>query len=856
MWAQNFTAISSDESALGGASYLNEEIRIKGAQGSVQVLGGVGKVVFDLDYFTTPISNDGIGNPSNLYAEFYRYAQSYDAERTVLSDIKFTDNWYVTVGSKDVNAHGKTIFMRSGNAKGRVFKVKQVGLTANSLFFSNHLGSTNSSVAVAGSTLTGWTQQLTDPLGLYGGETWRVSGTHTTATVKYSNMIKMLVPVTIPSHIPDTAILKGVRVVVKYRTNTGNYAELSPDNLPIQDNLAYLSVTGGLTSSDIYSSNLARNGRWIDKTTLPPSSGTYTRNMTSDLIFGGAFDSAGFQELTAGQIRTNIANMAFFYSVKSTGNATYNGQTFYADVAMSGVELAFEWLPDLILTDIYGNVVHPEYEGIAINDQIQLGNYNAVEDVYRLLLTEAGFQENDPSKPFYFSLEESPRSLAPSVPPLRNYVSDNKTRLDILQDVSQNYALPDYKLYVDSNGIVRAELLSAKYGGDATILLPPNTSVDYNTDGSDINIITRVIVEGANASSVNVGLNVTKGGFSAVRAYKLNNYASSSSNSLDGRTLSQGDADTLLTEIFDSSSKTPIPPTGSGWLYDGQNKYYGTLWYRYGPRSQVKRWDFEDEALFALDIGRNGNGTAIEIDYMEVVSFNHFFSADNSIGQSLMVYSMTESDYEAEFKKKPPAAVSQADTSYFPPANANSWKLLVDEISVNETSKITSADFVDEKPIKARFFKFVVGQCQYRFPIINVDSNVATSINLANIKLYNSSTVRASAELGVDGEFADTVYKQMATRLRRRSEFLSGNVLLDTYDKVKDFALSELRERVIDYAPTSITTAYPNVQLYDVVYWTNPKTRESGKFLVEATAMGMRKPTQCQIHNYASTELI
>jgi hypothetical protein len=96
----------------------------------------------------------------------------------------------------------------------------------------------------------------------------------------------------------------------------------------------------------------------------------------------------------------------------------------------------------------------------------------------------------------------------------------------------------------------------------------------------------------------------------------------------------------------------------------------------------------------------------------------------------------------------------------------------------------------------------------------------------------------------------------MATRLRRRSEFLSGNVLLDTYDKVKDFALSELRERVIDYSPTAITTSYPSIQLYDVVYWTNPKTRVSGKYLVEATSLGMRKPTQCQIHNYASKELL
>jgi hypothetical protein len=854
MWAKDFRNISDSERTLG-ISYLGEEIRIKGAQGSVQVLGGEGKIMFDLDYFTTPIGNEGIGSPAILSAEFYRYAQSYDLAFTKLASIRFDTNWLVDLNTYDVNAHNKTVFMKSGNAKGKIFKVKHNHSLASTTFFST--GTTNSSVALAGSTLTGWTQQLTDPLGLYAGETWRVSGTLPTylATAKYSNYLKMKVPISIASSVPNSAVLKGIKIILRYRTDLGSATEPDINKLPLQDYAAYLSITGNLTSSDILSRNLAQKGRWIDKTTI--SGGGFTRDMSSTFYFGGSVDDIGMGTVTAGDIRTNLSNIAFFYALQATNNigAGSNGQSFFADVAVLGVEFTFDYLPEVTLTDVYGNMIHPEYEGIVVNDEIQIGNFNSVEDTYRKLLIEAGFQENDPSLPFYFTLEQCPPTLAPAVPPLRQAISDNKTRLELLQDIDQNYSLPDYKIYVDENGVVRGKLISQVYGQDATIILPPETSLDYNKDGSDVNVITRVIVEGANATSVNVALNTNYSGFSSVHAYKLDNYCTTSMTSLDGQVLSQASANTLLTRIFDNSAKTPIPP-GVAWNYEGINKYYGLIWNRYGRRELVKRWDFEDQALFALDIGRNGNGTSIEVDYMEITCFDHFFGADNKINQTILIYYMTEADYEAEFKKKAPSFVSQTDTTYFPPANANSWRLLVDEIEVTETTKITDSDFIDQKPVKARFFKFVCGQCQYQFPIINVDSNVTSRINFASIKIFNSSKIRASAELGVDGEFSDAKYKEIATRVRRRSEYLSGNTLLNSYDKAKDYALNELRDRIIDYSPVALTTIYPNVQLYDVVYWTNPQTKESAKYLVESVSSGMRKPCQLQLHNYNTNDVL
>ena len=854
IWAKDFRNLSDSERTLG-ISYLNEEIRIKGAQGSVQVLGGEGKIVFDLDYFTTPIGNDGIGSPAMLSAEFYRYAQSYDLAFTKLASIRYANNWLVDLNTYDVNAHNKTVFVKSGNAKGKIFKVKHNHSLASTTLFST--GTTNSSVAYAGSTLTGWTQQLTDPLGLYAGETWRVTGTLPTylATAKYSNYLKMKVPITIDSSIPNSAVVKGVKIIMRYRTDLGSATEADINKLPLQDYAAYLSITGNLTSSDLMSRNLAQKGKWVDKTTIP--SGGFTRNMSSTFTFGGSIDDIGMGTVTAGDIRTNAANMAFFYSLAATNNigAGSNGQSFFADVAMLGVEFTFDYLPEVTLTDVYGNMIHPEYEGLAVNDELQIGNYNSVEDVYRKLLIEAGFQENDPSLPFYFTLEQCPPSLAPAVPPLRQAISDNKTRMELLQDIDQNYSLPDYKLFIDQDGVVRGKLISQVYGQDATIILPPETSLDYNKDGSDVNVITRVIVEGANATSVNVALNVNYSGFSAVHAYKLDNYCTTSTTSLDGQTLTQSAANTLLAKIFDNSAKTPVPP-GTAWNYEGTNKYYGLIWNRYGKRELVKRWDFEDQALFALDIGRNGNGTSIEIDYMEITCFDHFFGADNKINQTILIYYMTEADYEAEFKKKAPSFVSQSDTTYFPRADANSWRLLVDEIEVNETTKISSSDFIEQKAVKARFLKFVCGQCQYQFPVINVDPNVNSRINFASIKVFNSNKIRASAELGVDGEFSDAKYKEIATRVRRRSEYLSGNTLLNTYDKAKDYALNELRDRIIDYSPVALTTIYPNVQLYDVVYWTNPQTKESAKYLVESVSCGMRKPCQLQLHNYNTNEVL
>lgn len=857
MWASNFSNLSAEESKLGGASYTNEQIRIKGTQGSVQVLGGAGSIVVDNDYLTAPISQDGLGNPGDVFAEFYRYAQSYDIETSSITNISFSNYWYTTVDSLDSNAHNKTVFVKSGNAKGKIFKVKQMGQSAANTKGARFRTPTNSNVALAGSVLAGWTYYApgADPLGLYSGYLWRCTGTMDATTVtKYSNYLKLGDFSSLLSAfdgVPDTALVKGFKIILNYRTNRGSYIELNPANLPIQDHAAYLSMTGGLATTDVYSRNLAGLGRWVDKTTYPPAQGTFTRDMTWDMQFGGELDTLGFENLTVAQLKTYLSTMAFYYSIKNPNtNATYNGNTFYADITFAGIDVTCEWLPNLTLTDTYGNTIHPEYEGLMAGDVLQLGNFNAVEDVYRMILLESGFQEADPNLPFYFQLDSCPRNLTPSCPPLRQKLSDNKSYLDVVQGVETDFAPPDYRLYVDENGVVRGKLIGFNYLQGSDIVIPPDATVDFNSDTSDVNIVTRVIVEGGNGVSTNIGLNNAVGGFSSVHAYKLNHYATTNAKELDGQTLTQSAANVILAQVFDGSAKTPVPPTGSDWLVDGTNKYYGLMLNRYGPRNSVKRWDFEDQDLCAVDIGRSGNGTAIDVDYMEIVGFDHFFGAEAKIQETIMIYYMTEDDYEAEFSKKAPGTPNQTDTSYFPPSNSVSWKLLVDEIAINNEVRISEADFATGASVKARFFKFRITQCQYRFPIVGVDTNVISRFNLASVRIYNSSKIMSAAELGVDGEFETIAYKQLGTRLRRRSEFLSGNVLLNSYEKTHDFALNELKERINDYTPLSIGTIYPNIQLYQAIYWTNPKTLARGKYLVMSVNAMLRGVNKLQLINY------
>lgn len=504
------------------------------------------------------------------------------------------------------------------------------------------------------------------------------------------------------------------------------------------------------------------------------------------------------------------------------------------------------------LIDANGLSISPLDEGIAEGDTIQLGDYNSVEDAIRKVLTKNGFQEFDSSLPFYFQLEPCPNQLAPSAPPLMYKVSDGTRWLQVIADIL-TYAPPDYRVYTDSNGVIRGQLVGL------SALAPPSHSLagvlDMNEDTTDYGITTRLICEGQGGQSVNVALALGFTGSAAVHAYQLTDYAN---NYLDltGRTLSQSDANDLLTLAFSNNPQAVVPP-GIGWDYGfpSENRHYGVLFEAFGTPAQVKRWQFEDLDICAVDIGRSANGSAILVDSLQLMWFDHFIEG-NRIAQSMLIYYMTEADYEREMSRAAPSTPSATDTTYFPPADSRCWELLVDEFSLqNGVNAIPFSEFIVQRPTSMRFVKFVCGQCQFRLQMQTgqYNTDVVARVGLADVQIYNSLIIQATGEIGVTPGFNSGDYKALATRVRRRSDYISNLVFLNTYDTVSEYAQTQLQERYIDFTPVTTTVFNPTVDTGEVVTLKDPESQTSRNYLVTACTHMSDGTSILQLLNYDLT---
>jgi hypothetical protein len=566
--------------------------------------------------------------------------------------------------------------------------------------------------------------------------------------------------------------------------------------------------------------------------------------------YGGDGQTLG-TNWTWGDIKDHLTDMSVQFSV-TIGRSRYAYYTAVAEVYKVVVELTVEDAGVVTLHDIHGYPVHPEFEGLEVGDTVQIGDYNAVDDAIRKAAYRCGFQENDPTKPFYFELDPCPSDLAPSVPPIRPKIGDQTHWGELVGEILQ-YAPPNYRLAVNNEGVLRGKLVGFLAGA-----VPNHTLIgrlDLNEDHGDYGIATRLIIEGEASDSFNIGLNVAFGGTSAVKAYVLKGYADPNrrpdAESSLGIDLSQDEADAIWQKVFNGNPKTPVP---SGGVADSQwATRYGVILAKEGSPKDVKRWFYEDTPLCAIDIGRSSTGTPIEIEALEFTWMNHYLEG-NTITQSMIVHYMTEAAYEAEFGVALDASPNQDDMSYFPPADSHAWKLLVDEFALQEGNTIIEAsDFEGGLPVGVRFLKLTCGQAHYRFPVVEPsagDHDAAIRVTLAECKIWTSRRIIATAELGVSGIFGTGDYKELATRLRRRTDYLEKNLYLNDYDKAKAFAIAELQERYVDFTPIAVTCFAPTVQVGDIIYLVHPETRRGNTYLVVATSHDMTGIGKFQVLNY------
>lgn len=842
IWVTDFLNVDATDETNGGISDPKEVIRIKGSDGAVRVLGGEGAITIDNTYRLDKVSENGLGNPGTVLAELYRYATVEDKVITTVSSITAVRNkWQVDLTKPGQLIDGKSFFVKSGTAKGKLWKLIAIGY-----------GRTLPATAVVGAS-TVLTNQGSQSLQWtlsndFGGAPAPPNGTHsiqaTFGTIGSGQVFQwqyatIPLTVTVPTsadHWSDDAVVTGITVNVTRRTRTAN------------GGTSFGTVTDGgmlISLNGINTAVSTHTGAW--STGRQSSIGTWEL-FWENAQYGGEGQTLG-TSWTWGQIKDQLTQASFLYAVNIADAYGYVATVAeFCDVTIS---LSIADGGVVTLHDIHGYPVNPEYEGLAIGDLVQVGDYNAVEDAVRKALYRGGFQENDSTLPFYFELDACPTNLAPSVPPARPQLSDQTPWLDIIVEMLQ-YAPPNYRVSVNTDGTLKGKLVGFIDGAAPTHTLVGK--VDINEDHGDYGVTTRVIIEGEASDSFNIALNVDAGGTSAVRAYTLNNYVDPTKqpevdNSL-GITVTQDAANLKWQQVFNGNPKTPVPSTLSSNKW---NNRYGVILAQEGLPKDVKRWTFEDLPLCVIDIGRSASGTPIEVEAMEFTWFNHYLDG-NTINQSLIVHYMTEAAYEAEFGVSISDTPNQDDMGYMPPATANSWQLLLDEFSLSEgNTTLEVSDFEGGLPVKARFFKFTCGQAHYRFPVTDVtggDIDAAVRVTLSDCKIWTSKRIVASAELGVSGKFSTGNFKQLATRLRRRTNYLAKNLYLNDYGKARSFAVAELEERYVDFTPVVVTAFAPTVEVADIVYMVHPETRVGAAYLVVAVSHDMTGVAKLQILNY------
>src|SRR5690606_38013901 len=124
------------------------------------------------------------------------------------------------------------------------------------------------------------------------------------------------------------------------------------------------------------------------------------------------------------------------------------------------------------------------------------------------------------------------------------------------------------------------------------------------------------------------------------------------------------------------------------------------------------------------------------------------------------------------------------------------------------------------------------------------------TVNLAEIKVYTSKDIVAVAELGNVPPFDSAEHKELRTRIRRRTDVLEANPMLDTYDKARNYSISELQERFTEFTPMSVMAFAPTVEVGEIVRLTNPETLVSKTYLVVAVTHQKNGVAKMQVLNY------
>lgn len=861
IFLSNFTQLysGSDERKKNLDISATDEIRLRGGEGAVQLLFGEGSLVIDKDYYESSIPEIGLGNPntsSGVKAEFSRYVSYADIQRDVtVGTINFeTSKYAVTFSGLGSETYDTWSFIvKSGDAKGNFYKlklkdkfrrgeVKQLQTTANDATVGVE-DWVNTSNSVDGDLSTKADYQHT----LFNSTPYPPVNKNSVPYYFINQGKSKYLKVTNfdgVSEIPDSAQITGIELTITHSEKLFTYKSevKSIPEFEVRPSSVKLVKTGTISSTELVT---GKESVWAkidvgtgqttkqDKkvvTTFGNQNSTWGETLTGADIKDA---STGFViALESNLVSTTIPSLT---SLRNFIPVTYIYELFVTDefdrVGIYDVEAKIYYKTgseSYYVTDAKGRIVNPVSEGIEVGDEVQIGDCNRLEDAIRKVMLPIGFQESDPTKPFYLDIQESNVEIV--IPPLDLALSDQVYPLEVLEQIME-YAPPNYNMIRLANGGVQFKSIVVPTDPISHEL---NANYSESIDKSDFNLYTRVVGQGLNLSAVNVALHADYGGQSAIKAYKKNNFADTSDDGID-YTSNQANANSKVKQVIDLSAKTPYV------TYDGV-EIYGTLYQQVGKN--VNRWSMEETDLFCIDLGLNTSQSVpqeFEIDNIEL-SFVNTYSEGNIVNQTVYIYTMTEEDYNAEYNTTLPTTPSQTQadspTGYFPDADAQGWKLLTNEITLEEGVNIIGKDqFLSGREEKFRFIKVKVGQPHFRFEVDGKYGGKKFSrINIPDIKIWTSNRILASAELGISNNFNGSEYKDLVRRFKRRTFVLELNPYLNTFEDTKTFAENELLERSYDFSPLTVSGFAPLVKAGDVILYTEKERNTPKRYLVRTSS--------------------
>ena len=830
------------------------QVIIRSAQDSMQWLGGRGILRIDADYYTSPLGfGSGIGDPDPdggvlLTADRYCTPEDQLIGATI-TDIRSRNGlWEVQISNPDGKLLGETLFIEPDQPTfGCEYRIR------NSLInqpISRNMAWDSVSTVAGGGTITwagasppsgpAWAGTgaasnalSTDNLAAY---TSAATGSSLSHRLRFSGLNLGSIAGEQIEGIQVKVVCSGYTPINQFNHSEGFYFAPLASDTGVNDHLVQFSQAGTL---------IGENRADTSRTTTVDQYRVDTPSY-NEIIYGGPTDTWGLG-LTVPATAVALMDLDIQVAFSRIGARALIEYVEVTVFTKRGSSTA--WYQ---LFDASHLPVNPNYEGITLGTRVTVGNANRVEDMIRKLAWRSGFQDRDPSRPFYVRATPLPEELVALVPPLETTLDTATSYGEMLADAMQTAPANYVPISTPGGGL---EFRIAVQSATPSLDIPAVSEI--SVEESDTNIYTQVIARGEGGDSVNLA----SPGLCAMRAVKATNWATDGSTPTGsgirselGRSYGATDSDyttmnNRLLQLIDGNQRTPQFTSG-GWMGSGLDSM-GVLWARSGGKTEP--WSIQDEDLFIIDLGRDeATGLEYFVDALQFTVMDTYRPSSTNqattIPQQISVFYITELDYVGLTGDYPPATPDQSRAnladSYFPIAAVDAWKPLVDQYQCDfGQNTVESESFETVGATRARFLKIRVNQGHY-FDGRGVRNDRALRIVFSDLKVFTSRRIVSVVTMGASEPFTLGSHRQLAGRIGLRPYILPSNPYLDSYDMAQQFAINQLTELTSDFGPVQVTTFAPHATVGDTVRVHDPITGSSTEGILRVIRTA---PTQNQM---------